>query len=296
MSENPAVETEFYKTPITDEPIKPTEEPDVTKQDNQAPEQDVELDKPVEIETEIKADKSESDDEEQESHYVEIDGKEIDLEDVRKWRDGHLMQSDYTKKTTALADERKTFNAERDTGREDLLKSQTEVTEMRDLLSVLVAEDESIDWAELKEDDPDRYIVLKEKADNRKDALEKVKSERNQPVDDPATIADEQRKLFSANPDWLDADNKPTESYTKDTTLMNDYAVNAGFTTEEFSQLTRAHHMMTILKAAKYDALQEKSRKINKKREKVPVVTKPKANKSKEQSTSMADTFYSKTG
>ena len=294
MSENPQLETanDFYKAPPTDEPIKPTDEVDVTKQESQAPEQDVEIEK-----DEVKAESElESTDENQESQYVEIDGKEIDLDDVRKWRDGHLMQSDYTKKTTTLAEERKTFKAERDTERENLLSSQAEVSEMKDLLSVLVEEDKAINWQELKADDPDRYIELKEKADKRKEALEKVKSERSQPVDDPAIIADEQRKLFIANPDWLDDDNKPTESYTADTNLINDYAVKAGFTTEEFSQLTRAHHMITLLKAAKYDALQEKGREIKAKREKVPVVTKPKAKTVQTEPKSFADTFYGKAG
>lgn len=289
MSDTPETEVtasvepadKFYKT---DEPehVEPTEE-SVTTQE-QAPEQEVEeLAKPEESE--------ESGSEE--SQYVEIDGKEIDLDDVRKWRDGHLMQSDYTKKTTALAEERTSFNTERTNERENLLKEKTDVSGMRDLLSVLVAEDEVINWAELKEDDPDRYIELKERADKRKDALEKVKLERETPADDPALIATEQGKLFAANPEWLDKDNKPTELFTKETTLMNDYAIKAGFSSDEFKQLTRAHYLTTILKAAKYDQLQDKGRKIKEKREKLPVTTRPKASKAG-QETTMAERFYGK--
>jgi len=291
MSDNPAVEPaeQFYNS-ASEEPTKPTEEAEVTKQEIQEPEQEVEkLEKPEEVKAETE--EEESKDENEESLYVELDGEEIALDDVKKWRDGHMMQSDYTKKTTELADERKTFNAERESDRENLLKSQAEVSEMSDLLTVLVQEDEAIDWAELKEDDPDRYIELKEKADNRKAALDKVKAERETPIDDPAVIADEQGKLFAANPDWLDADKKTTKTYDEDIDLMNKYAVSSGFSNEELSQLTRAHYITTILKAAKYDALQEKGREIKAKRESVPLVSKPKA-KTTTQPKTRADVFY----
>jgi hypothetical protein len=295
-TDNPVVEpaNRFYKSTETEEPVAPTEE-SVTTAESQAPPQDEEvLDKPAEVEAnaETKAEELESDNEVTESQYVEIDGKEIDLNDVRKWRDGHLMQSDYTKKTTELADERKTFEAERTTERENLLKEKAETTEMRDMLTVLVAEDEAINWAELKDDDPDEYIKQKELADKRKDALEKVKAERETPTDDPALIASEQGKLFAANPDWFGSDGKPTDAYASDVKLMNEYAGSNGFSGEEFAVMTRAHHLQTILKAAKYDQLQDKGREIKAKREKVPVVTKPKATKPTAVPKAKEDVFY----
>jgi len=298
MSDNPLMETanKFYEDTAEVEPVKPTKEAAVTEEEVQDPPQDAEtLEAPEESKDETE--ELEGNDDDEESHYVEIDGKEIDLEDVRKWRDGHMMQSDYTKKTTNLAEERKTFETERDTTRENLLKSQAEISEMSDLLTVLVQEDEAIDWVELKEDDPDRYIELKELADKRKEALAKVKAEREVPANDPAVIAEEQKKLFSANPDWFDDKGQPTEAYNNDTSLVTEYATRAGFSQEEFGQMSYSHHMITLLKAAKYDQLQEKGREIKSKREKIPVVTKPKAPKPEAQSKSAADIFYGdKTG
>lgn len=300
MSDSPSQETanKFYNIEAEAEQPKPTEEAEVTKQEIQEPEQEVEkTDKPEEIESkdDIKAEEPESEDENEESQYIELDGKEISLDEVRDGLNNGLMQKDYTKKTTEFARYKETETAKLDSDRENLLKSQTEVSEMKDMLNVLVAEDDAIDWAELKEDDPDRYIELKEKADSRKDALAKVKAERDTPIDDPALIAEEQGKLFKANPEWFDDKGKPTDTYTSDTKLMNDYAIQAGFTSDEFSQMTRAHYITTVLKAAKYDALQEKGREIKQKRETVPVVTKPKATKVTTKPKSMADTFY-KTG
>ena len=285
MTDNPEVETadKFY---FTEEPelVKPTEEPVST-----------EIQEPEKTEDPEKSEELEAKDEEETAQYVEIDGEEHNLEDVRTWRDGHLMQSDYTKKTQAVAEERKAAEVEFKSTRENLLKSKAEVSDMRDMLTVLVQEDEAVDWVELKEDDPEKYIELKEKADKRKEALEKVKAERETPVDDPALIQVEQGKLFEANPEWLDKEGKATDSYKQDTELMNDYASKAGFTTDEFSQMTRAHYIITILKAAKYDQLQEKGKEISKKRGKVPVVTKPKAPKPTVESRPMHETFYGKT-
>lgn len=301
--DNPTEETSdtFYKKPAEPELAKPTEDADVTKQETQTPGQEVEIiEKPVEVKAEAEAETEELDgkDEVETVQYLELDGKEVNLDDVRQWRDGHLMQSDYTKKTTDLAEERKAFKAESESGREQLLNDTAKVNEMRDMLSVLVQEEEAIDWAELKENDPDEYIKLKEKADKRKQALEKVKMERETPTNDPALVQAEQGKLFEANPEWLDEDKQPTDVYRADLKLINDYAVGAGFTVEEFKQLTQAHHMITILKAAKYDVLQDKGREIKAKREKVPVVTTPKAKTPAAKTVDAADVFYggTKTG
>ena len=297
-TDNPVLETanKFYETTAEAEPNMPTAET-VTPAEPQDPPQEVEvLEKPEEVEAKADAEPEElgSNDEEETTQYVEIDGKEISLDDVKKGLNSNFMQSDYTKKTTELADERKTFDVERESERDNLLKAKAEVTEMRDTLSVLVAEDEAINWAELKEDDPDRYIELKELADSRREALAKVKAERETPTDDPAVIEAEQGKLFSAHPDWLDGEGKQTEAFTKDISLMNDYSVKAGFDPSEFAQMTKAHHLDTILKAAKYDQLQDKGREIKAKRDKVPVVTKPKATKVTTQSKAAHEVFYGK--
>jgi len=293
MSDNPALETadKFYNNTAESNLDETAEATDVTEQEIQEPEQEVEtLEKPEEAEAE--AEELESEDDEETTQYIELDGEEISLDEVRKWKNGHLMQSDYTKKTTEHAEFANKERAEIANDREQLTISQTKVSEMQDMLSVLVAEDEAIDWTELKEDDPDRYIELKEKADNRKNALDKVKAERETPADDPAVLQDEVAKLHAANPDWFDKEGKPTETYTTDTQLISEWATKAGMTQEKFSKATDHIFMVAFLKAAKYDKLQEKGQEIKKKRDAVPVVTKPKATKVTTEPKSAAEIFY----
>lgn len=265
-----------------------TVDADVTQEGIQEPTQDeVTLEKPAD-----KAEELEGDDEVKESQFVEIDGKEIDLDDIKKWRDGHLMQSDYTKKTTEHAEFAKKERAGFVLERENLSKSKAEVSEMQDTLAVLVAEDEAIDWIELKDEDPERYIELKEKADKRKEALEKVKAERATPIDDPVMVAEEQQKFSSSNIDWFDKEGKATDTYIADMKLLQDFAVREGFTADEFKSMTKSHFMTTIMKAARYDQLQDKGRKIKEKRVKVPVVTKPKAAKANAQPKTAGQIFF----
>lgn len=295
MTDNLAIEPadKFYNKSEDTELVKePTKETDVTD-GNIKTIQDVELDKPPLEGDKPKSEELESDDKNKETQYLDLDGKETSLDDVRMWREGHMMQSDYTKKTTEHARQVETDNAEIKSNREELLKSQTEVSELRDQLQALVQEDEEIDWAELKVDDPDRYIELKELADKRKDAVAKIKSERDTPLDGPAFIAEEQRKLFAANPEWLDDDKKPTDLFKAETQLMNEWASDNGYSSDDFKRLNKSHFMMTILKAAKFDKLQEKGKKIKSDREKVPVVLKPKG-KNSEQATTKEERFYGK--
>ena len=124
---------------------KPTVEP-VAEVDQVPPE--ITLGKPEETadipdeDIEAKpAEESVSTDEDENIQVLELDGEEYELDQVRTWKKGHMMQSDYTKKTTTLAEERRTFEAERESGRENLLKEQTEVSNMRDQLAVLVQEE-----------------------------------------------------------------------------------------------------------------------------------------------------------
>ena len=255
MSDNPIaepVEEVVVEEVAESEPVEPTET---------APEQSAE---PEATEEEV-------------IQYLELDGNEYDLSEVRKWRDGHLMQKDYTKKTQTLAEERKSIEAEK-ANLQNLLKDKAEITEMKNLLTVLVNEDEAIDWEDLKANDLERYVELKETAEKRRKALNELKSKPTETVMDPATAAAEQKKLFSLNPGWFDEKGQPTDAYNSDAKLINDWASSAGFTTNEFSQM-KAHHLNTVLKAAKYDQLQEKGRKIKEVRDKVPIVTKPKTAK-----------------
>jgi len=277
-TDNPVMEPAdvFYGTAEAKDPEGQTEAEAVTESDDQeALTEEVEIDgQPDELSEESESEGAtvDAEDGEQELVYLDLDGKEVDLDEVRKWRDGHLMQSDYTRKTTELADERKVLQTER----EELTGLKTNLSNMTVELQAMVAEDEAVNWEELREDDPEEYIAQREKADKRKAMVEKLKSETvSQPAYTDDELVSEQGLMLENNPDWV-VDGKATKAYEADQKLMNEYFQTNGFTNEDVAGMFRARYIQTCLKAAKFDQLQGKASKIKSKVKKATLVTKPK--------------------
>lgn len=236
-------------------------------------------------ETNAEEDAQEEDDdsdEDQDALYLELDGEEHNLDNIRDWKKSFdadkSMQADYTKKSMANADERKALEADR----EALTAQQSKAGDLLLELEALVTEDEEIDWTELKDVDPDEYIKLKEKADKRAATVAKLKSEQPQvkALTNDELVA-EQSELFKLNPSWV-KDGKRTESFDKDIKMVHKFAEGLGFSNEEMSGMHHAHHWNALLIGARAQAKVGKKKSIlDKKLRKAPVVTKPKGKKVK---------------
>lgn len=295
MADNPIMEPGelFYgKAESTEELKESTEIETVTEEDTQTLETEDKVAESTDEESdelEAEDESSETEGDEEELVYLDLDGKEVDLDEIRKWRDGHLMQADYTRKTQELANERKEVKAERE--QVEALKSQ--LTEQYAELQALIAEDESADLTELKQYDPEKYIEVKERLDKRKAAAEKVKAELGQKSISQDVIAAEQKALFEANPSWIDDKGKPTKQFEEDSNMVAEYWKREGFTQDEIASMHTARQIQAFLKAAKFDALQNKSQQIKSKTKKATLVTKPKTQQPKpKKPKDIADVFY----
>lgn len=263
---------EVFYGAIESEPLeKPTEE--VV---SEAP---VEADEPVEgeeVETEeLEAETEEASEEESDIEYHEINGKEYTAEDIEALENGNLMQSDYTKKTQAIAKEAEALAEERSLFEADKAK----VSDLAAQLEVLVAEDDEIDWGELREDDPDEYIKQKEKADSRKAKLAEVKANQNNQQQQTAMTEEDQKILIDSNPEWLtdgkqDATNK---AYVDDMNMLVKYGETIGITIPDLQAMNKAGHWLAMLEAARYAQQKSKGSVLSKKVRKAPKASKPKA-------------------
>ena len=304
MSDNQAIEPAtdpssiFYPDPEA-EPLKPTAEDqdEDPSEDELNDDAEVEGDKPddaAETDDEPDAEESGDDDEqegddEEETLYLELDGEDYPLDEVRAWKAGHLMQADYTKKTQAHAENVKAF----DTEKQAFAETKTNVEALSMELAAMVAEDEAIDWAELKEDDPEEYINKKEKADARKAKVAELKNAL--PAQGVALTNDqlvaEQKDLFAANPAWL-KDGKRTDAYEADIKRAYEYAGKIGYSQDELNSLCHSHHWKTLLDASKNaEAPGKKKSALEKKVKRAPLVTKPKKSQAKK-AKSTEDVFY----
>lgn len=289
-TDNPLVESAdlFYGTTEESEPVEPTETDDVTIEAEESQEDPSEPEESAEGE-ESEPEETEGTEEPEELVYLDLDGKEVALEDVRKWRDGHMMDKDYRQKTMALADERKDIEAQKT----QLADQANEVHALAAELKALVEIDEDVDWNELRETDPEEYIERKEKADKRKAAAARFKG--GQPVQlSQDEIVQERKLLLTDHSNWFDAEGKQTSEYETDMKLLSDFWAKHGFTQAETGQMLRARQIETCLKAAKWDELQAKAGDVTKKAKKATLVTKTKtpARSAKPKPKSAASVLY----
>tara|TARA_R110000851_G_scaffold332695_1_gene509543 strand:+ start:4992 stop:5966 length:975 start_codon:yes stop_codon:yes gene_type:complete len=260
----------------------PTEEPKAVNVSDEAPiEADAAINEPVvtddlivsaaEIEEEEASDEpvtTEADSDE--DLYATYNGREINLREAVEWEQGNLRQSDYTKKTQELSEQRKTFDADK----EALTSQHANLQGSIATLEAIIAEEtlSAEDIAELREYEPDAYIKYTEKISKRDKALTEAKS--TQPVND-VNIEAERKALWDANPLWM-KDGKQTEAFTNDMKLLTDFAQSNGYSEDEISSIKQSKHWQTLIKAAKFDASATKNAAIEKKVRTAPVSTRPK--------------------
>lgn len=211
--------------------------------------------------------------EETEELYLDLDGREIPLSDIREWEQGNLRQQDYTRKTQALADERKAIEQ----SQADLIqKSEVLETRIAELDAVFDSASKEVNWDELREYDPSEYLKQKELQEARKTALDKAKSERDslRQEQTQGQMQAELQRLADLNPHWIDG-GKQTEAYESDMSMVRDYLNDLGLTEAQQQGILLTGHGQAYIDAAKFHKGQKKNVAVAKKVKKTPVVTKP---------------------
>jgi len=202
--------------------------------------------------------------------FFQIGEEEVPLSQIEEWRKGHMMQSDYTRKTQELAEQRKAFEAQRDQS----VAKAGELTALADELEAeLTKEVEAIDW--------DDYTVGEAK---KKEAEIKAKQDRIAKARQKAATAKqevsqeqvikERQKLFAANPDWLE-NGQVTDKFRQDSQAISSYLSSAGMSADEINGITDHRVLLMARDAARYKASKTKAAEVEKKVAKAPKVTKP---------------------
>ena len=262
------------ETPETEE-AAPTEEEESTEET-----QDESLEEESEEETEEESEEEseesdEGEDEEPELYAVTVNGeeREVSFDELLK---GYSRQSDYTKKTQELSNDRKQFESLEKQYNDEISQIQTERQQYMEALNQVIENSmggmeqyANTNWEELKTLDPLEYITKKEE---HREAQEKVQAfQRDREVanqkqaaefqkSQAAMLQEEHSKLVEALPEWGNA--------TKQKKLaanLKSYALGAGFSEQELNSLVDHRSVLVLLKASKYDAMQNadiKSKKL----------------------------------
>ena len=244
---------------------------------NEQPEsQDAEADaadEPV-AEDEAPEDAEASDEESEESeadpiYTVKVDGKPVEVP-LSELIAGYSRQSDYTRKTMALSEERKAFEAER-AGFKDEITSLAGVRE--EYGKRLAALDEALaevtgskepDWDALK-DDPVAYAKAFTDWQLQARRQDAIRAERERVQQEQAAQQQQQRdefiraqqaKVLDLFPDWKD---QAKAKAAHDAILA--YATEAGFTPDELGQVYDARLVKLLHDAAQFRAISDTVKK-----------------------------------
>jgi len=191
---------------------------------------------------------------------IEIDGTPVPLEEVKK---GYLRQSDYTRKTQALAEERKSFEPIVEAVRGERAQYAVLLTALEQQLKE--AEQEP-DWDALYAQDPVQAVRYErefgKRAFERQQKLQAVEAERQrlnetqqneQAEHFRAILQAEQAALAEKFPTWKDPAVAKTER-----AKIKAFALSIGYTEDELKTVTDHRAIVGLYKAMKYDELQQR--------------------------------------
>lgn len=216
--------------------------------------------------------------------YVEINGKDVSVEQLLEWESKGLRQSDYTKKTQVLAEERRAYESDRDGVVNDIVSEK--ISSYKDnmaLMEVLIAEADNdqygdpINWSELRKDDIEEYDRLKAIKDKRVSAVEAARNTQSQTSNESiqASAKAELVKLTEIYPQWV-SKGKQTKAYDDDMKMIKDELDKAGISESERGGMLVSGQGQWIIDACRWRQSKAKVEKVKAKVKKLPITTKPK--------------------
>ena len=253
------------ETPETEE-AEPTEE-----EESQPIEEDDSFEEePEESEEEYEEDDEGADelseDEEEPLFPVMANGEEIEVTYDELLR-GYSRQSDYTRKTQEVSEQRKEFDAMKQNMAHEYQQIQAERQQYTQALQSLmegsmagIDKFANVDWEVLKETDPIEYVTRKEDFREAQERVQNLQREQHaaqqryhaqSQQEHHRMLQEETASLVNALPDWGDASKQPGIANN-----IRSYAMENGFTKEELNSLVDHRSILVLLKARKYDQLQ----------------------------------------
>ena len=272
------------------EPEEETPETEKAEPAEEEESQPVEEDESLEEEPEEEAEESDEDEEEEsegtdkrapegEDFYaVTVNGEEqeVTLDELVK---GYSRQSDYTRKTQELAEQRKSFEQNQERVNQEFGNIQAERQQYVEALQNVIQNSSevfekfsNVNWENLKETDPIEYVTKREEFREAQEKVQKIQNEQHQAHQKFLEESNKQRHLFlqkensaliEALPDWGDSGKQKTIAKE-----LRSYASSQGFSNEELDSLIDHRSVLVLLKASKYDQLKNadlKSKKIKNK-------------------------------
>ena len=277
--------SEETDTPVDEEVVEETEEAEEVEEE--APEEEEE----GQAEEETKEEVAEEEEyevvaEEDLKYTVKVDGEELEV-GIDELKNGYQRQADYTRKSQALAEQRKEteqIQSERQRLEQERQMYANGLQMLQEQQSAKLKDFDNVDWEGLKTEDPYQYMIKKDEYRDAQERITNLVQEQQAVQQEQAQQAQQVRahfvqqeysRLVQALHEWNDS----KSTIKKD---VQDYAISAGFLPEEVSQLADHRSILVIKKAMEFDKLTTKVAPKKKAVKKVPKVQKSGRGNSKE--------------
>jgi hypothetical protein len=214
-----------------------------------------------------------SEEEEPKPRYkVKASGEEVEVE-LDELIKGYQQGADYTKKSQALAEQRKALEAERQHLEYVKQERQAYAQKLQALDSFLSQQNQGVNLDVLKETDPIGYAVAVAEQSQREKQLAVVRNEQQrlaqqQQSEHQASLQNhlrqESEKLTSLIPELATPQGDAVRKQ------IRDYAKSIGWSDQELSQLYDSRAVVTLYNGMKYQQLQKSKPEVNKKLQAAP--------------------------
>ena len=283
----------------------PTEEETQSQDTQEEEEVEEETSEGDEEETsEESEEEEETEEEEEETTAEKLDIEKLDLDQsliykeqeltLREVLDGGLRQSDYSRKTAELAEQRKAFEEHETAVKQERAEYVTRLEKLDTAIeAALPAEPTKEEWDKLRRENPSEYAArIADKAD-AKEKLQAIRAEKERVADEQTAdqaekyneyLAHEHTELLSKLPEWKD-----NVVATKEQAELVQEAKSRGFTDDELALVDNHRIILLLRDAMMYRQLQGNKPLVRKKAKGSPVVKpgatkRPKTKKGKTQS------------
>ena len=271
--------TQAFATLLQNEETARNEELETTKSEKEgevdlAKDNDDPLMEDVDVNEEV-VDNEEANSESEETLYdVTVNGinQKVNLNELMK---GYSRESDYTKKTMDLSNQRKEVESLQENLKKEFEAVKSSRNQYAEQLKVLTEnlqqQEQNIDWDNLYQTDPAEYVKLKAESDKKKEALnlaqqEQMRIQQEQRAEQEKVyneyIAKERKILAEKLPVYADK-NKSAE-FTK---RLSNFAKESGYTDQEIAMMVDHRAVLLLADAYRYNQLKKtklSGNKVNK--------------------------------
>jgi hypothetical protein len=224
------------------------------------------------LEDQQETDEVEYEEEPKPRYKVKASGEEVEVE-LDELIKGYQQGADYTKKSQALAEQRKAIEAERQHLEYVKQERQAYAQKLQALDSFLSQQNQGVNLDVLKETDPIGYAVAVAEQSQREKQLAVVRNEQQRLAQQQQSehhaslqnhLRQESEKLTSLIPELATPQGDAVRKQ------IRDYAKSIGWTDQELGQLYDSRAVVTLYNGMKYQQLQKSKPEVNKKLQAAP--------------------------